>query len=243
MPNAYKHEDNYSLPISVTELNRLELGMFRRIPKEDLVRLMGDGFANITDSSYVLDNTSGLCGILCVHASGILTAPSLWRDVNYDIYRYKQIFDDCIESQTNGPKGFEYFEKDFAHLGANDYDLTCVTTGQELQDHLEGLHPSRGSGIAILARFPDLGGIHTHWLACRQMDLTRRDRACLIGDLTPFGITDTFGIELGIDRIANLMANVVSTTDISILPQLSNDTHISNRVFVKNLITNNFINH
>lgn len=94
-------------------------------------------------------------------------------------------------------------------------DLVAVTS-PDLSQIFEQLDKNEGIDIAVLCNYPVQNGIHTHWLAARQLD---GNKLLIVGDLKPFGIR-AVGISVPINDVLEAMGRVIGATPTTNLTQV-----------------------
>jgi len=52
-----------------------------------------------------------LCGIVAIYASGLLNAPVLWKDIQFDPKAFKKIFDGRVNKDGVGKSSVEVFRE------------------------------------------------------------------------------------------------------------------------------------
>jgi len=72
----------------------------------------GTNFADIMNIVRQMPDTFGLCGIIALHASGLLTAPDQWLDVKYDPIYLKRLFDNWWPA-LEGESSWDWFDHHF----------------------------------------------------------------------------------------------------------------------------------
>ena len=195
------------LPASHQENNISQLGNFRELPETEITNLMGDNFVGTMRDVYNLEDSFGLCGVIAIHASGLMTLPEAWRSVAYDVGELKEIFDRKMANGGVGQSAVETFRERYASIGANSFTRFAIDSLDSLNVSFERLRENQGLVVALVVGCEKHAGKHTHWLAVKRNDLDG-NKIVVVGDLTPFGLK-SYGIEMESRQLVKSLASAI----------------------------------
>lgn len=196
--------------LRVTNENRTRnFPIFREVRGlKETSKKMGINFADIMRELYGMGDTFGLCGIISVHASSILTT-GYGKDFRYSPRKYKEIFEDAV---ANGkPRAYDVFAREY--FPNKTFEELAVTDAGQMRHTLRNLRPNQGLLINLMCHYPKQNGEHTHYLAAKS----NGDDVMLVGDLSPFGL-QSVGISLPTETLVAGMRQVIGadlTTNIA----------------------------
>ncbi len=196
----------------------------RILSDSEIKNLLGPHFRRIIDQVLALPSSFGLCAVLAVHACGILTVGGEWLNIEYDPKEYKRIFDETMINKT-GNTAWQCFEKQFHHLFPQGLEYHTIENYDQFLAFISNLEPNTGLLMAIICQYQQPHGSHTHWLAVLPAD--NKEKYILIGDLTPFGITDSIAIEVPVICMMQATRRLIGfTPDHEIADQLQSQDQI-----------------
>ena len=189
------------------ENNRTQLGNFRELPETEVANMTGDNYMRVIKAVYDLEDSFGLCGVLAIHASGLMSLPDAWNSVSYNVSELKQIFESKMANGGIGQSAVEVFRERYANLGANSFNRFTIDSIDSLQKSFDDLQENQGLVVSLVVGYDKHAGKHTHWLAVKR-NIGHKNKIVVLGDLTPFGL-DSFGIEMEASQLADSLTSVV----------------------------------
>lgn len=224
------------------EKNKATLGEVIPLYDQDIPdTLKSDNYKRIMDTvsnPTEIQDTFGLCGVVALYS--LLHRHPKFHEIDFDPKEYLQTF---LEGSETASSRFKreivdnYLVSEINQKLIKDYQ-SMMSIFQEVESGKSGIM------VAYLCEYPNREGQHTHWLYCEQIDETH---AILVGDLRPFGITDTYVVQTTIDNLVEGLSKSIGAKTTADLPQTVHDdshrdgdyTHdgvIANNVSIKRYI-------
>ena len=198
----------------VKSRNRRQLGNFS-VAGAKVSKRLGDNYRGIVREIMCFEDTFGLCGVMAIHAAGMLSSPETWDSVMYDPRKLKLMFDRKMDRNV-GHIASEVFKRKYRGIIPGGYHNLCIRTPDEMNQVFDSLPPKNGLIVALICEYERHGGLHTHWLAAERTH--DKSRVLLTGDLTPFDIRN-FAITVPLDNLAISLTKVLDTSPSTILSQ------------------------
>lgn len=153
-----------------------------------------------------MEDTFGLCGLISYFVMGISINPSRWSNISFDALKSKAEFDLYTQEKSELTKSpalsFLDNHQDIFHR-----TLIAIKDETEFDELSHQLNENQKLYFAVVFNYPRHKGNYTHWIAILERYL---DKLVIGGDLSPFGIRDSFIKEVNMNDIVPSIINTLN---------------------------------
>ncbi len=168
-------------------------------------------FTKALEDIKTMPDTFGICGLFCYHVMGHLTIPNKWKSIHFKPIEDKKRFDEWQSYKFKNPNttadspAISFLKKHSKIFTISPHSVRSI-------NKLKNLYKQKGVNqqiyVAVVPHYPKHNGSFTHWLTL--LDLTSNDTAIIAGDLSPFGLTDTFVQEVKLNLFCKMIVDTLS---------------------------------